>query len=81
MIEVFKTNVRDRCDANMLIEQIQQSFFNYHANFDLDDCDRILRVKCISGTIQAALIIELLKDAGFDAAILPDNIPLPASIY
>ena len=81
MIEVFKTNVRDRCDANMLIEQIQQSFFNYQANFDLDDCDRILRVKCISGTIQAALIIELLKDAGFDAAILPDNIPLPASIY
>jgi hypothetical protein len=75
MIEVFKTNVCDRCDANMLIEQIQQSFFNYQVNFDLEDCDRILRVKCITGTIQSALLIDFLKNLGFDAEVLPDEIP------
>ncbi|HRO47650.1 hypothetical protein [Agriterribacter sp.] len=76
MIEVFKTNVHNRRDAHMLIEQIERSFSNYQANFDLQDCDRILRVKCTSGTIQAALIIDLLKAAGFDAGVLPDHIPV-----
>lgn len=79
MIEVFKTNVCNRCDANMLIEQIQQYFFNYQVNFDLEDCDRILRVKCITGTIQSALLINFLKNLGFDAEVLPDEIPFAGS--
>ncbi len=76
MIEVFKTNVCNQYDAHMLIEQIERSFFNYQANFDLQDCDCILRVKSASGIIQAALIIDLLKGAGFDAEVLPDHIPV-----
>ena len=74
MIEVFKTNVHNRHDASILIEQIQRTF-NYQANFDLDDCDRILRVRCATGTVQSALLIDLLKVLGFDAEILPDEIP------
>jgi hypothetical protein len=80
MIEVFKTNVCDRCNANMLLEQIQQSFSNYQANFDLEDCDHILRVKCTTGTIQTALLMELLKGLGFDAEVLPDEIPFASSV-
>jgi hypothetical protein len=73
MIEVFKTNVKDRDHANMLIAQLHKTFRQYVANFDLEDCDKILRVKCIQGCIQPASIIDLLKNFGFHAEVLPDE--------
>jgi hypothetical protein len=73
MIEVFKTDVKDADHANLLIDQIHQNFDHYKANFDLDDCDKILRVKCASGEIQSSLLIALLNEFGFEAETLPDN--------
>lgn len=73
MVEVFKTNVTERSHANMLIALIHQIFTHCRANFDLEDCDRILRVKCSTGIIQPLCFIELLKDFGFNAELLPDT--------
>ena len=73
MIEVFKTNVRARSHAKMLISQIQNAFNGYEANFDLDDDDNILRIKSKTGIIQVSQIIALLKDFGFDARALDDS--------
>jgi len=73
MIEVFKTNVRARSHAKMLVNQIQNAFIDYEANFDLDDCDNILRIKSITGTIQSSRLIAFLRDFGFHAEILPDD--------
>jgi hypothetical protein len=73
MVEVFKTNVRNRDQAGMLIDQIHKSFAEYRANFDLEDCDKILRVKCTTGLIQSSVLINLLKEFGFDAEVLPDE--------
>lgn len=73
MIEVFKTNVEDSEHAAMLIGHIHSIFTDYKANFDLEDCDRILRVSTNSGEIESSLIIELLKSFGFWAEILPDE--------
>lgn len=75
MVEVFRTNVSDSHHANMLLDQIHRSFAGYKANFDLEDCDKILRVKCAAGFIQASYLVELLKDFGFHAEVLPDEIP------
>lgn len=75
MVEVFRTNVTDRHHANMLLDHIHRSFAGYKANFDLEDCDRILRVKSAAGFIQASYLIELLKDFGFHAEVLSDEIP------
>ncbi|MCU0353301.1 MAG: hypothetical protein MUD08_06105 [Cytophagales bacterium] len=72
MVEVFKTNVTDHFKANQLLERIHQTGLNYHANFDLDDCDRILRVKCPTGLVEASLLIELLREQGYHAEVLPD---------
>ncbi len=72
MIEVFKTDVEDRDHARMLIMEIHQQFADYRANFDLSDCDRILRVKSASGPVEACLLINLLKEFGFEAEVLPD---------
>jgi hypothetical protein len=73
MIEVFKTNVRTRGHAKMLVEQIHTLFSGYEANFDLDDCDNILRIKSTAGSIQTPGLIALLKDFGFKAEILDDK--------
>lgn len=73
MVEVFKTNVKDWDHANMLLDQIHKTFGDYKANFDLEDCDKILRVKCATGLIESSLLINLLKDFGFNAEVLPDD--------
>jgi hypothetical protein len=44
----------------------------YKANFDLDDCDKILRVQCIQGSISSGALILFLKDFGCNAEVLPD---------
>jgi hypothetical protein len=76
MIEVFKTNVNATKDADMLISHIHEAFWAYEANFDLQDCDKILRVKCIMGSIQVSGLIDLLHDFGFYAEVLQDVKPL-----
>ena len=76
MVEVFKTNVRYPDHANMLIDEIHESFMNYTANFDLEDCDKILRVETSKGFIQVPRLIRLLKKFGFDAEVLSDDIPV-----
>lgn len=73
MIEVFKTNVTDLEHANMLLDRIHKTFIDYRANFDLDDCDKILRVKSSTGDIQPSELIDLLRNLGFDAEVLPDE--------
>ena len=75
MVEVFKTNVDDRDHANMLIERIHNSFGSYQANFDLQDCDKILRVKSLTGFVLSSLLIDLLNNYGFHAEVLPDETP------
>ncbi len=75
MVEVFKTNVTDLRHAHMLVEQIHNRFGDYKANFDLQDCDRILRVTCNSGYVQPSLLVNLLRDHGFHAEVLPDELP------
>lgn len=73
MIEVFKTNINCPEKAKQLLEQIHKAFHGYKANFDLDDCDRILRVASSKDSIESVHLINWLKALGCDAEILPDN--------
>ena len=74
MIEVFKTDVNDPQDASKLIFEIDAKFSGCIANFDLTDCDRILRIKHAS-TVQPAAFIELLGRYGYQAEVLSDDLP------
>ena len=76
MVEVFKTNVKDRLVACILIEAIHRQFNHYKANFDLHDRDRILRVESSEGPVQNELVLNLLMCQGIDAEVLPDELPL-----
>ncbi|MCB2380053.1 hypothetical protein LGH70_20835 [Hymenobacter sp. BT635] len=72
MVEVFKTNVTARRQARLLLNQIHNTFTQYRANFDLEDCDKVLRVESHTGLVSPACLISLLQEAGFQAEVLPD---------
>lgn len=73
MVEVFKTNVITTEHADWLIYQIHHHFPDYKANFDLTDCDRILRIKNVSGPIESDFLISFLKQFRCRAEILSDE--------
>ncbi|MEO8532496.1 MAG: hypothetical protein ABI441_02040 [Flavobacterium sp.] len=45
IVEVFKTNVQRESEKNYVTAIIQSQFPDYKINFDLEDCDKILRVE------------------------------------
>lgn len=73
MVEVFKTDVFYQFDADKLVLLIHQNFNHYQANFDLDDCDHILRIKTESEPIDHLSVISLLKQNGFNTEVLIDD--------
>ena len=77
MVEVFAINVVDPALAMHVVDTIQKAFTGYKANFDLADCDHILRIQGSNGSIQTESLLHMLRKMGVDAAVLPDLI-LPA---
>ena len=73
MIEVFKTDVNEKDHARMLVDRIHKAFSHCRANFDLEDCDKILRVKGITGEGEIWQIVTLVKSFGWHVEILPDD--------
>jgi len=67
-VEVFMTNVQDVSQANYLIKMILKIFPGYLVNFDLEDCDKILRVE--SDIIDSNAIIRLLSSNNVRCEIL-----------
>lgn len=63
MIEVFKTNVSDHQQAMKFLEIFRSQFPDHKINFDLDDCDKILRVEGKDDI--NSLIMKIVQDKGF----------------
>ena len=63
MVEVFKTNVQKETDTNYIIAIINRQFPDYKVNFDLDDCDRILRVEGVD--LEVNNIIDYMNCLGY----------------
>ena len=74
MVEVFKTTVNKREHAQVLVDEIQKAFRGYRVNFDLEDCDRILRVEYHEGNIRSSELIGLLIKSGFQAEVLAGDL-------
>ena len=74
MTELFRTNVDREESARDICKEIANFFPAYAVNFDLEDCDRIMRVKSMDD-IDARAIMVIVARCGFDAQILPDEIP------
>lgn len=63
MVEIFKTNVEINTDANAIVSILQRQFPDCKINFDLEDCDRILRIE--GGRFNPKQIIEHLNLQGY----------------
>lgn len=70
MIEVFKTSVEQSTDALKLVELLGNHFPCSRINFDLWDCDKILRVE--GNDFNTVKIIELVEAHGFACSVLDD---------
>lgn len=68
MVEVFKTNVMQRRQAKALLVILETQFPWFRINFDLEDCDKILRVE--GKDIQHEKIIALVTGNGYQCEIL-----------
>ena len=68
MVEVFKTNVQEQDQAGELLGLLTKRFPLSKINFDLDDCDKILRIE--AETIRQEEIIALVRKNGFQCVIL-----------
>lgn len=68
MVEVFKTNIEDESIADSLAVEIQALFPGSTVNFDLEDCDRILRVA--GPAILPARVAAVLQRSGHRCEIL-----------
>lgn len=75
MVEVFKTDVQHTSEANLLLALLRLQYGHYQANFDLTDCDKILRVQHPGGAVDADVVIALLAKYGHAAEVLPDEVP------
>jgi len=62
-ILVFKTNVNSRRKVTRLGGLLQKLPTVKQWNFDLDDCDKVLRIEATEAT--TAMVASLLHTAGF----------------
>ena len=68
MVEVFKTNVESPELANLLTAKLLTQFPQYKINFDLQDCDNILRVE--GKQVAPEKIIEVVSVHGCQCEVL-----------
>lgn len=70
IIEVFKTNLTDEAEAQFLKDALQLHYPDSDINFDLDDCDNILRIE---GTgLDSFKIERFVEKLGYRISVLPD---------
>ncbi len=68
MVEAFKTNVQKKVQSKMLLCTLSEAFPSLKINFDLSDCDKVLRVE--GNNMEALRIMKLVKEYGFKCEIL-----------
>ena len=68
MVEVFKTNVQKKTQSKMLLCILSEAFPSFKINFDLSDCDKVLRVE--GDKMEVLRIMMLVKKYGFNCEIL-----------
>jgi hypothetical protein len=65
LVEVYRTTVDNRPEADRLLRQLRRHFPTYRIHFDLDDCDRVLRVETFGEPPPSDFIASLLWQNGY----------------
>jgi len=61
---VYKTDVDEVVEANKIMEIINRKFPAWDVSFDLEDCDKVLRIESHNGVIDENEIINILEKFG-----------------
>lgn len=59
MVEIFKTNIDEQQQAEVLLKLLSKTFPEFKINFDLEDCDKVLRIE--GSNVVPEKIIDLLE--------------------
>jgi hypothetical protein len=68
MVEIFRTNVKRKRQAKTVMDILSKQFPLFHINFDLEDCDRVLRIE--GENICHHTIRELMAENGYRCEVL-----------
>ena len=68
MVEIFKTNVQEKTEAQEIVALLTFHFPESKINFDLHDCDKILRVE--AGHVPVGEVMSLVHQNGFWCDVL-----------
>jgi len=68
MVEVFKTNVHCAEAAAKMLELLRLHCSDCQVSFDLEDCDRVLRVA--GDRVVATEVMLLLQQHGFECLVM-----------
>lgn len=68
MVEVFKTTVNNIIESHQLVKALDSVLPDARVNFDLGDCDNILRVEAKEVDIQ--LVREIMLQKGHHIELL-----------
>lgn len=69
-VEVFSTSVSSIGQAEFLLDKLQEEFPCYEINFDLEDCDNILRVESVGSDVDSKMVILIMEKHGTEIQIL-----------
>ena len=72
MIEVFKTSVQDLVQARIVKQLLLVQNPLLEINFDLEDCDKILRIKNIEEAVDVDSVLKVLNETGIYVEVLTD---------
>lgn len=70
MVEVFKTNIQDKDVADTIIRELSLHLPSSIINFDLSDCDHILRIEHGENIIEK--VNQVFKHSNYFCEILKD---------
>jgi hypothetical protein len=67
-VEVFKTNIGETVAAKQVTALLLQHFPESRITFDLEDCDKVLRIE---GTnLTQTKVIKVVTQRGYDCCVL-----------
>jgi hypothetical protein len=65
IVQVFRTDVPDRETARAITYLLKRDFSHCRINFDLDDCDRILRIESRKTSVDEMEVQLLIGICGY----------------
>lgn len=72
IVQIFKTDVQDQKDAKRIILFLHQNYSHCKVNFDLDDCDKILRIESQLESVKESTVQLVVAGYGYNCEPLQE---------